>query len=170
MSNKSLRFLICAVSLGGFAPLARPAEEKPQADARMRQILQRHPEADANKDGVLSRDEVEAFRLKLQGGKQAQALRAPAPTVADAKYGPHGNVLILASNPASWPWWWSTSTAGVRRGQAHHQRRAGRAGPKDGISMAAIHYRFVDGRDVIFLAPQHDGARAIQFLRSKAAE
>jgi acetyl esterase len=39
-----------------------------------------------------------------------------------------------------------------------------------GISLAAIHYRFVDGRKVIFPAPQHDGARAVQFLRSKARE
>ncbi|MBL9211452.1 MAG: alpha/beta hydrolase [Opitutaceae bacterium] len=39
-----------------------------------------------------------------------------------------------------------------------------------GISVAAIHYRFVDGKEVIFPAPQHDGARAVQFLRSKAKE
>lgn len=38
------------------------------------------------------------------------------------------------------------------------------------ISVAAIHYRFVDGKDVIFPIPQTDSARAIQFLRSKAAE
>ncbi len=38
-----------------------------------------------------------------------------------------------------------------------------------GISVAAIHYRFV-GNGTIFPAPQHDGARAIQFLRSKASE
>ncbi len=37
-----------------------------------------------------------------------------------------------------------------------------------GISVAAIHYRFVDGKDVIFPVPQHDCARALQFLRSKA--
>lgn len=39
-----------------------------------------------------------------------------------------------------------------------------------GISVASIHYRFVDGKDVIFPIPQHDGARAVQFLRSKARE
>lgn len=39
-----------------------------------------------------------------------------------------------------------------------------------GISVASIHYRFVDGKTVIFPAPQHDGARAVQFLRSKAGE
>jgi acetyl esterase len=38
------------------------------------------------------------------------------------------------------------------------------------ISFASINYRFVDGKDTIFPAPQHDGARAVQFLRSKAKE
>ena len=39
-----------------------------------------------------------------------------------------------------------------------------------GISVAAIHYRFVDGATTTFPAPQHDGARAVQFIRSKAGE
>lgn len=39
-----------------------------------------------------------------------------------------------------------------------------------GISFASIHYRFVNGTDVIFPAPQQDGARAVQFLRTKAKE
>ncbi|MEQ9411232.1 MAG: alpha/beta hydrolase [Fuerstiella sp.] len=39
-----------------------------------------------------------------------------------------------------------------------------------GISLAALHYRFVNGSDVIFPTPQHDCARALQFLRSKAID
>lgn len=39
-----------------------------------------------------------------------------------------------------------------------------------GISVAALNYRFVDGKDVIFPVPQHDSVRALQFLRSKAKE
>jgi acetyl esterase/lipase len=38
-----------------------------------------------------------------------------------------------------------------------------------GISVASIHYRFV-GKGVTFPAPQQDGARAIQFLRSKSKD
>ena len=37
-----------------------------------------------------------------------------------------------------------------------------------GIHVASINYRFVDGKDVLFPVPQLDGARAVQFLRSKA--
>jgi acetyl esterase/lipase len=45
-----------------------------------------------------------------------------------------------------------------------------RAALENGISVAAINYRFVDGDKVIFPAPQQDGARAVQFLRSRAKE
>jgi acetyl esterase/lipase len=41
---------------------------------------------------------------------------------------------------------------------------------KKGISVAAINYRFVDGKDLIFPTPQRDSARALQFLRTKAKE
>jgi acetyl esterase len=45
-----------------------------------------------------------------------------------------------------------------------------RSANEAGISVAALHYRFVNGTDVIFPTPQHDCARALQFLRSKATE
>lgn len=39
---------------------------------------------------------------------------------------------------------------------------------RSGVHFASINYRFVNGKDVIFPAPQLDGARAVQFLRTKA--
>jgi acetyl esterase/lipase len=39
-----------------------------------------------------------------------------------------------------------------------------------GVNFATINYRFVNGEDVLFPSPQLDGARAVQFLRSKAKE
>lgn len=41
---------------------------------------------------------------------------------------------------------------------------------KSGVHFASINYRFVDGKGVIFPAPQLDGVRAVQFLRTKANE
>lgn len=41
---------------------------------------------------------------------------------------------------------------------------------KSGVHFASINYRFVNGKDVIFPAPQLDGARAVQFLRTKSAD
>lgn len=39
-----------------------------------------------------------------------------------------------------------------------------------GIHVAAIRYRFVDGKKILFPMPQHDGARALQFLRTQSSE
>lgn len=41
---------------------------------------------------------------------------------------------------------------------------------ESGIHFASINYRFVDGKNVLLPMPQFDGARAVQFLRSKARE
>lgn len=41
---------------------------------------------------------------------------------------------------------------------------------KSGIHFASINYRYVDGQDLLFPAPLLDGARAVQFLRSKARD
>jgi acetyl esterase/lipase len=40
----------------------------------------------------------------------------------------------------------------------------------DGVSFAALNYRFIDGKDVLLPMPQRDTARAVQFLRTKAKE
>ena len=45
-----------------------------------------------------------------------------------------------------------------------------KAANEAGISVSSLHYRFVNGTDIIFPSPQHDCARALQFLRSKAAQ
>jgi acetyl esterase len=45
-----------------------------------------------------------------------------------------------------------------------------KAGLDSGISFASLHYRFVDGKDILFPVPQQDSARGLQFLRSKAKE
>jgi acetyl esterase len=39
-----------------------------------------------------------------------------------------------------------------------------------GISMASLHYRFVNGEDILFPVPQRDSARAVQFLRHHAKD
>ena len=79
------------------------AEEKPKADEQLQQLLKQFPEADANKDGVLTREEAQEHRQKLTaerakkpGGKTPEraAVEAIKPTEADVKYGPaERNVL-----------------------------------------------------------------------------
>lgn len=163
-----------AACLGLPASPLRAAETDTQTDPRLAEILKRHPDADANKDGVLTRQEAEAFRQQLQGKGRREAPRPPRPAFADVKYGAHERHVLdfwkaESSKPA--PLVVYIHGGGFVAGDKNtisaallHRALA------EGISVAAIHYRFVDGRDVIFPAPQHDGARAIQFLRAKAAE
>jgi len=109
----------------------------------------------------------------LQACARAQNQPAPEPTAANVKYGPHErNVLDFWRAPGEGPRplivfiHGGGFVAGDKRGvSAPFLAQARQAG----ISFASINYRFV-GNGVTFPAPQHDGARAIQFLRSKAAE
>ena len=93
------------------------------------------------------------------------------PTHANVKYGDHErNVLDFYQAPSDKP----TPLVvyihggGFVGGNKNLPPAQVKAFLDAGISLASIHYRFVDGKNVIFPAPQHDGARAVQFLRSKA--
>lgn len=158
--------LWCCLILA-FRPI-RAAEEKPQPEERLQQLLKQFPDADANKDGVLTREEAQAYRQKLQAA-------TIQPTFADVKYGPADrNVLDFYQAKSDKPTPLIINIHGG--GFVAGDKRAGlnaasiRFTLDAGISLASINYRFVDGKDVIFPAPQLDGARAVQFLRSKAKE
>jgi acetyl esterase len=101
------------------------------------------------------------------------ALAQMPPTAADAKYGPHErNVLDFWRAPGEGPRplivfiHGGGFVAGDKRQFPPALQREALAA---GISFASVNYRFV-GDGTIFPAPQQDGARAIQFLRSKASE
>ncbi|MCR4412977.1 MAG: alpha/beta hydrolase [Thermoguttaceae bacterium] len=106
--------------------------------------------------------------------KQAPAFGALKPTHADVKYGPHQrNVLDFyqAKSERPTPLVIFIHGGGFVAGNKRDFNPAMvKAMLDSGISFATIHYRFVDGKETIFPAPQRDGARAVQFLRSKAAE
>lgn len=167
----------CLLILPG---LSEAVDEKPNADERLQQLLKRFPGADANKDGVLTRDEARAYQSRSPANasnraakKQDTAREAIRPTYADEKYDEHErNVLDFYQAPSDKPtplviYIHGGGFVGGNKNVAPAQLR----GFLDaGISVAAIHYRFVNGKDVIFPVPQHDGARALQFLRSKSKE
>ncbi|MFH1300780.1 MAG: alpha/beta hydrolase fold domain-containing protein [Planctomycetota bacterium] len=148
---------------------AGAADEKPQADERLQQLLKRFPEADKNKDGVLTRAEAKEYREKING--------APAneikPTYADVKYGAHErNVLDFYQAKSDQP---TPLVIYIHGGGFVGGSKRVSAGLVNlfhtaGISVAAIHYRFIDGKEILLPKPQRDGARAVQFLRSKAKE
>lgn len=105
--------------------------------------------------------------------KRDKAGRAQ-PTHADVAYGPHErNVLdfFQAKSDKPTPLVVYIHGGGFVGGNKDSINPAlVKAANEAGISVASLHYRFVNGKDIIFPAPQHDCARALQFLRSKAAE
>ncbi len=159
-----------------------PTPEKSAGEVPLQQLLKRFPDADANKDGVLTREEAQTYRSRVtanrpaRGAGNAEPSTGPAvqPTHADVKYGPHErNVLDFYQAEAEKP----TPLAIFIHGGGFVGGNKNSFPPMmltalldSGISFATIHYRFVDGKDTIFPTPQHDGARAVQFLRSKAQE
>lgn len=153
----------------GFSAAADP----PSVEERLKELLKRFPAADANGDGVLTVQEARAFREKRRGQAEDRAT-ALKPTYGNVAYGPHErNVLDFyrAESTAPTPLIVYIHGGGFVGGNKSSFSPAMLQGAlKKGISFAAIHYRFVNGRDCIFPAPQLDGARAVQFLRSKAKE
>jgi acetyl esterase len=106
----------------------------------------------------------------------AQGAGQPAePTYADVSYGPaKRNVLDFyqATSDRPAPLLIHIHGGGFVGGDKRQGINAGmvRTFKDYGLHFASINYRFVDGKDVIVPAPQLDGARAVQFLRSKAGE
>ena len=156
-------------------------ERTSENDAQFARWLKRFPQADANRDGILTQPEVDAYRRQLQKGRKGQGQRggrkrditaALPPDLPNVKYGPHErNVLDLwlakCGNPAPVVVYFHGG------GFVHGDKRT--ASPRlakscleSGISFAAANYRFV--KTDPFPAPMHDGARVIQFLRYKAKE
>jgi hypothetical protein len=125
------------------------------------------PQSDTNKDGVLTLTEARAF-LNAQRAKQAKRNRVRVkPTHADIKYGDHARHAIdlyLVKSDKPTPLVIYIHGGGFVGGDKH-----GVSGGliqsmhKAGISVAAIHYRFV--RTHPFPASFTDSARAVQFLR-----
>ncbi|NLF40429.1 alpha/beta hydrolase [bacterium] len=115
---------------------------------------------DRNNDGV------------LHEGTRQEGTRTPMarPTFADVPYGPYERTVLD---------FWKANSSSPTPVVVYIHGGGFVGGDKrsipvvvvddclsNGVSVAAIHYRFVTTAP--FPAPQHDGARAIQFLRSKA--
>jgi acetyl esterase/lipase len=158
-------------------PASAPASKKsPATDERLQRLLKRFPAADANGDGVLTESEARAFRQAERSGQAVQSAATAArkaPVHANVSYGPHPrNVLDF----------WSARAARPAPVLVFFHGGSFKAGDKAvvqtrtifaeclaaGISVVSANYRF--STDAPFPAPMHDGARAVQFVRSKARE
>ncbi len=161
---------------------AQTVAEHDSNNSRLRRVLERYPAADANGDGVLTMEEARAYREKAASSQTVVAKSKPGtnnvallnpPTFADVKYGPYGrNTLDFWKAKSDQP---APVVVFIHGGgfQAGDKSQA-RKDPlleqflKAGISFAAINYRFREKASIQDIL--HDAARAIQFIRFKAAE
>ena len=139
------------------------AEPTSQTNPRLKRALEQFPEADANRDGVLTQSEAQAYLAS-----------APAPDHANLRYGPHErNVLDLWLAKGD-------SAAGPRPLVVYIHGGGWVGGDKSpplppgavkrfldaGIHFASINYRY--STTAPFPAPVRDGGLAIQYLRHHA--
>lgn len=146
------------------------ADTDSRLDDRLKRLLERAPQADANKDGVLTLQEARNFLKQRQQNPNNRYQPRSKPTHADIKYGPderHVIDLYLVESEQPTPLviyiHGGGFTGGNKQGVSPKLIRDMHA---EKISVAAIHYRFIS-RDP-FPAPFADSARAIQFLRHHA--
>lgn len=146
-------------------------------DERMQRMLKRFPAADLDKDGKLSRDEIQKFKEKRQGeqpGKRGEGKQGLEPTHKDVAYGEH--------EKQAFDIWLAKSKGGKATPLVIYIHGGGfRGGDKrgvsgqlvqdyldQGISFASMNYRLSDvGPYPIMM---NDSARGLQFIRSKAGE
>jgi len=144
-------------------------------EERLAGFLKQFPEADANNDGMLTREEAIAFRNKQQAERQKKEL--PPKTHAEVVYGPHSRNVMdiwLASSDKPTPLLVNIHGGGFRGGdKSNISSELIENMNKAGISVASINYRLTeaglfDGGENMYPAPMHDGARALQYLRYNA--
>ncbi len=131
-----------------------------QSPEQLQQLLKRFPESDTNRDGTLTVEEATAYRAKAQ------------PTHANVPYGEHERQVLdfwQARSDKPTPVLVFIHGGGFVGGSKDHVSRPMIARFRAaGISFASINYRYTT--QARYPAPMLDGARAIQFLRSKATE
>lgn len=157
MRTRKSFFVGLVLSAGGIVAAAEPAAKK-SAAINLQEAAERSPT-------------VAVFFNQVGRKLAGEKLR---PTMTDVKYGSHErNVLDFyqAKSDKPTPLIIYIHGGGFVAGDKKtlHPQMVD-AAHRVGISVAAINYRFVNGQDIIFPTPQHDSARAVQFLRTKAKE
>ncbi|MEM7146084.1 MAG: alpha/beta hydrolase [Verrucomicrobiota bacterium] len=174
-----MKLLALSIAALLFLPATTLHAQTSETDDRLKQALERFPEADADKDGVLTREEVRAFQQKRreqQPERNNPRADAPKPTHADVAYGDHPlqafDIWLAESEDGKpTPLCIYIHGGGFRGGD---KRGIGGAVIQqyldEGISFASMNYRLTNGGEFPYPAAMHDAARGLQFIRSKAKE
>ena len=148
------------------------AEPTSKANANLKRILERYPQADVNKDGVLTLTEAKAFQKKRQKREVNRPMLKP--TNSDISYGPHKRNrldLWLVKSDEPTPLLVCIHGGGFKGGDKNkYQQQVGliKRMHDAGISVAAVNYRLTEGGKHPLPIAYHDCGRALQFLRHHA--
>ena len=142
---------------------------------RLREALERYPEADADGDGILTTEEGRAFQRQLRNRSNTDRTdneqETLVPTHGDIAYGPHQRNsldLWIVESRRPTPLLICIHGGGFRGGDKQKYRSSVsliESMHEAGISVASINYRLTDGGRNPYPIPMHDSARAVQFLR-----
>ncbi|MDZ4850269.1 MAG: alpha/beta hydrolase fold domain-containing protein [Pirellulaceae bacterium] len=173
-------FKLCSAMLVLMASVSVDAQDKTVTiDERLQQLFKKFPEADANGDGVLTDREARAYKQKsakktdADDSTKSRDVKLLKPTHTDVAYGPHErNILDFWQASSNHPtpvliFFHGGSFKGGDKAMLQ-DRSILKECIEAGISAVSVNYRF--STDAAFPAPMHDGARAVQFVRSKAKE
>lgn len=167
----------CAAASPSSAPAALDLTGTSATNPNLARLLKLRPQADTDRDGVLTADEAAAYFKTPQGAKDLaeatahQEGRKIKPDHADVQYGPDpANVLdlYLAKSAPAAPFVVYMHGGGFSGGDKAEVSGILKGCLDGGISVASINYRMLP--KFRFPCPQQDGARAVQFLRSHASE
>ncbi|VGO15230.1 Carboxylesterase NlhH [Pontiella desulfatans] len=161
--------MLAVLALATTAVFAQHPGRSSENTPKLAELLKERPQLDLNRDGILTLEE--ALKARERNARQPRT-RKMAPTHADVSYGDHPSMKL--------DFWKAESTEPVALFVWIHGGgfRGGDKAPANarllepllnaGVSVASINYRL--SGIAPYPAQMHDSARAIQFLRSKAAE
>lgn len=144
---------------------------------RLRKGLAEHPEADTNKDGILTMQEGLAFLSKMKKVSAAapdmKKQGGITPTFTDVAYGPHERNKLdfwQAKSDKPTPVVVFIHGGGFRTGDKSRWQNTPELKQllDKGVSCAAINYRYLTQAPVQDIL--HDAAHAVQFIRSKSTD
>lgn len=182
--HKAMGVVVAAlvgVCVGSGVVWGQPAEKTSENVPFLKKLLERRPETDLNRDGVLTMEEAREARRRIEAAERKRAKRRgprakrpprPAPTHANVAYGDHERHVLdfwQAESDSATPLFVWIHGGGFRAGdKASFPPALLVQCLEAGISGASINYRL--SGHAPYPAQMHDGARAIQFLRAKAGE
>ncbi len=160
--------LVCGAALAQDKPTPTPAPETPKAAAQ--------PQAPAAPGTPAPNRRQQRQTERAANQQQKKPIVLPTPTVADAAYGDHPKQRIhfwKANTTEPAPLLFFVHGGGWRGGDRTSVSGLLKPMLDAGISVVSVEYRFVQEAQEVeppVKAPLHDAARALQFVRSKAAE